>query len=184
MPFAIGPSTHDQVTRSAELFASEVISELRKVHLAGHHIGFNRERAHVRRVEPQIETGEIAGRHRRACEGGPRCGLPHLPLRIEEVHRGKALDAISTVVRQSAELVQEISLASKQQVRGTEGVANAMQIISNITRQTSQGARQTARTVENMVKLSEQLNEALSQFRISGGSSSSANVMEMSAGRR
>ena len=78
---------------------------------------------------------------------------------------GKALEAISTVVRQSAELVQEISLASKQQVRGTEGVANAMQIISNITRQTSQGARQTTRTVEHMVKLSEQLNEVLSQFR-------------------
>ncbi|MGH9509554.1 MAG: methyl-accepting chemotaxis protein [Terriglobales bacterium] len=82
---------------------------------------------------------------------------------------GKALEAISSVVRQSAELVQEISLASKQQVRGTEGVANAMQIISNITRQTSTGARQTARTVETMVKLSEQLNEALSQFRIHGG---------------
>jgi twitching motility protein PilJ len=79
---------------------------------------------------------------------------------------GKALDAISTVVRQSAELVQEISLASKQQVRGTEGVANAMQIISGITRQTSQGSRQSARTVEQMVKLSEQLNEALSQFRV------------------
>jgi methyl-accepting chemotaxis protein len=81
---------------------------------------------------------------------------------------GKALEAISTVVRQSAELVQEISLASKQQVRGTEGVANAMQIISDITRQTSQGARQTAHTVENMVKLSEQLNEQLSQFRVGG----------------
>ncbi|HET6842482.1 MAG TPA: methyl-accepting chemotaxis protein [Candidatus Angelobacter sp.] len=79
---------------------------------------------------------------------------------------GKALDAISTVVRQSAELVQEISLASKQQVRGTEGVANAMQIISNITRQTSQGARQTSRTVEQLVHMSEQLNEALSQFRV------------------
>ncbi len=77
---------------------------------------------------------------------------------------GKALEAISTVVRQSAELVQEISLASKQQVRGTEGVANAMQIISNITRQTSQGARQTVSTVGHMVKLSEQLNEALAQF--------------------
>src|SRR5579864_2591709 len=82
---------------------------------------------------------------------------------------GKALEAISTVVRQSAELVQEISLASKQQVRGTEGVANAMQIISNITRQTSQGARQTARTVEQLVHMSEQLNEALSQFRVTGG---------------
>ena len=92
---------------------------------------------------------------------------------------GKALEAISSVVRQSAELVQEISLASKQQVRGTEGVANAMQIISNITRQTSQGARQTARTVENMVKLSEQLNEALSQFRISSGGP--VEIKEMSA---
>jgi twitching motility protein PilJ len=101
---------------------------------------------------------------------------------------GKALEAISTVVRQSAELVQEISLASKQQVRGTEGVANAMQIISNITRQTSQGARQTARTVENMVKLSEQLNEALSQFRISSNNASPGSVgehLEMAAvGRR
>ena len=85
---------------------------------------------------------------------------------------GKALEAISSVVRQSAELVQEISLASKQQVRGTEGVANAMQIISGITRQTTQGARQTASTVGNMVKLSEQLNEALAQFRSSQSSRS------------
>jgi methyl-accepting chemotaxis protein len=82
---------------------------------------------------------------------------------------GKALEAISSVVRQSAELVQEISLASKQQVRGTEGVANAMQIISGITRQTTQGARSTASTVGNMVKLSEQLNEALAQFRSQSG---------------
>ena len=99
---------------------------------------------------------------------------------------GKALEAISSVVRQSAELVQEISMASKQQVRGTEGVANAMQIISNITRQTSQGARQTARTVENMVKLSEQLNEALSQFRVSSTAAPEPGRAEMAvvAGRR
>jgi twitching motility protein PilJ len=80
---------------------------------------------------------------------------------------GKALEAISSVVRQSAELVQEISLASKQQVRGTESVANAMQIISSITRQTSQGARQTVSTVGQVVHLSEQLNEALGQLRTS-----------------
>jgi twitching motility protein PilJ len=79
---------------------------------------------------------------------------------------GKALEAISAVVHQSAELVEEITLASKQQVRGTEGVAHAMQIISGITRQTSDGARKTAHTVETMVKIAEQLNEALSQFRI------------------
>src|ERR1700728_3300144 len=78
---------------------------------------------------------------------------------------GRALDAISSVVRQSAELVQEISLASKQQVRGTEGVAHAMQIISGITRQTSQGTRGTVATVSPLVNLSDQLNEALAQFR-------------------
>jgi methyl-accepting chemotaxis protein len=97
---------------------------------------------------------------------------------------GRALDAISSVVRQSAELVQEISLASKQQVRGTEGVANAMQIISNITRQTSQGARQTARTVEQMVHMSEQLNEALSQFRVSSGGPGEVRSELATVGRR
>ena len=97
---------------------------------------------------------------------------------------GKALEAISTVVRQSAELVQEISLASKQQVRGTEGVANAMQIISNITRQTAQGALQTARTVEQLVHMSVQLNEALSQFRISSGSPEARPELVAAAGKR
>ena len=87
---------------------------------------------------------------------------------------GKALEAISSVVRQSAELVQEISLASKQQVRGTEGVANAMQIISGITRQTSQSAKQAAGTVGTLVKLSEQLVDALSQFRSNGQPASPA----------
>ena len=84
---------------------------------------------------------------------------------------GKALEAISSVVRQSAELVQEISLASKQQVRGTEGVANAMQVISGITRQTSQSAKQAAGTVGALVRLSEQLVGALSQFRSNGAHS-------------
>jgi methyl-accepting chemotaxis protein len=87
---------------------------------------------------------------------------------------GRALDAISSVVRQSAELVQEISLASKQQVRGTEGVAHAMQIISNITRQTSQGTRSTVTTVSQLVKLSDQLNEALAQFRANAKGASAA----------
>jgi hypothetical protein len=43
-----------------------------------------------------------------------------------------------------------------------------MQIISGITRQTSQSAKQAAGTVGNLVKLSEQLVDALSQFRSNG----------------
>jgi twitching motility protein PilJ len=93
---------------------------------------------------------------------------------------GRALDAISNVVRQSAELVQEISLASKQQVRGTEGVAHAMQIISSITRQTSQGTRATVATVSQLVKLSDQLNEGLAQFRAGNNKNSSVQHQEES----
>jgi len=60
-------------------------------------------------------------------------------------------------------------------VRGTEGVAHAMQIISSITRQTSQGTRGTVATVSQLVKLSDQLNEALAQFRASSKAVSAAN---------
>jgi hypothetical protein len=42
-----------------------------------------------------------------------------------------------------------------------------MQIISNITRQTSQGTRGTVATVSQLVKLSDQLNDGLAQFRAS-----------------
>ncbi len=94
---------------------------------------------------------------------------------------GRALDAISSVVRQSAELVQEISLASKQQVRGTEGVAHAMQIISGFTRQTSQGIRQTVSTVGHLVKLSDQLNESLAQFRSNAKASAAETPAQQTA---
>jgi ABC-type transporter Mla subunit MlaD len=49
-----------------------------------------------------------------------------------------------------------------------------MQIISNITRQTSQGTRGTVATVSQLVKLSDQLNEALSQFRAASKQASQA----------
>ena len=74
-------------------------------------------------------------RHRRADQGhsgrdersGRRHGRRHQGSGNRRqrwpIRPARALDAISSVVRQSAELVQEISLASKQQVRGTEGVA-------------------------------------------------------------
>jgi hypothetical protein len=56
-----------------------------------------------------------------------------------------------------------------------------MQIISNITRQTSQGTRGTVATVSQLVKLSDQLNEALAQFR--AGSKVSPVVSEAATDR-
>jgi methyl-accepting chemotaxis protein len=69
-------------------------------------------------------------------------------------------------VRKSAELVEEISAASEEQARVTRSLAMAMQTISNITIETSAGAHETAQTIQGMVELSNQLNRAISHFRI------------------
>lgn len=77
-----------------------------------------------------------------------------------------ALDEISSAVLQSAELIEEISAASDEQARITQNLAEAMQTISGITLETSAGANETAQTLHGMVELSEQLNRAISQFRV------------------
>ncbi|HSF24872.1 MAG TPA: methyl-accepting chemotaxis protein [Blastocatellia bacterium] len=78
----------------------------------------------------------------------------------------RALQDISAAVRQSSELIEEISAASDEQARVTSNLAGAMQTISSITLETSAGAHETAQTIQGMVGLSERLNRAISQFRV------------------
>jgi PAS domain S-box-containing protein len=78
----------------------------------------------------------------------------------------RALQDISGAVRQSSELIEEISAASEEQARVTSNLAAAMQTISSITLETSAGAHETAQTIQSMVGLSEQLNKAISQFKV------------------
>jgi hypothetical protein len=66
-----------------------------------------------------------------------------------------------SVVRQSAELVQEISLASKT-AGARHGRCGARRRLFPTLPATSQGTRGTVATVSQLVKLSDQLNEALS----------------------
>ena len=77
-----------------------------------------------------------------------------------------ALQDISDAVRQSSELIEEISAASEEQARVTSNVAGAMQTISSITLETSAGAHQTAQTIEGMVGLADRLNRSISQFKV------------------
>jgi methyl-accepting chemotaxis protein len=79
---------------------------------------------------------------------------------------GRALQDISEAVRQSSELIEEISAASEEQARVTRNLAGAMQTISSITLETSAGAHETAQTIQGMVSLAEQLNAATSQFKV------------------
>jgi methyl-accepting chemotaxis protein len=100
--------------------------------------------------------------------------LTAMELGMKEVRGGselagqasRALQDISAAVRQSSELIDEISAASEEQARVTSNVAGAMQTISSITLETSAGAHETAQTIEGMVGLADRLNKAISQFRV------------------
>lgn len=80
----------------------------------------------------------------------------------------ESLTDISTAVNLSADLIEEISAAADEQARVTRDLSGAMQTISSITIETSAGAHETAQTIQGMVTLSEQLNEAISKFRVVG----------------
>ncbi|HEY6333416.1 MAG TPA: methyl-accepting chemotaxis protein, partial [Blastocatellia bacterium] len=78
----------------------------------------------------------------------------------------QALGDISKGVKESAEMIEEISAASTEHAQVTRGLATAMQTISTITIETSSSAHQAARIVQGMVDQAEMLNESISQFKV------------------
>jgi twitching motility protein PilJ len=66
----------------------------------------------------------------------------------------------------SAELAQGISRASTEQVGGVEGVARAMQSIAQVAVHTEQAVLQTRKTVEDLVKLADELTRSLARFKL------------------
>jgi twitching motility protein PilJ len=77
---------------------------------------------------------------------------------------GRALQEITENVNTSAQLIQEISLAGKQQAKGAEGIVAAMDEISEITRQNLVGVGQSTNAAEDLGRVSEELLEAVSRF--------------------
>ncbi len=108
----------------------------------------------------QVETNEAV----RTMEEGTR--------EVEEGARladiaGSSLKEIDKSVGQVANLIQEISLAAKQQARGTDGVVHSMETISDITNQYGEGVRKTTTTIQQLALLSDRLVEAIGNFKIS-----------------
>jgi len=79
---------------------------------------------------------------------------------------GVSLDHISKASIQSAELINEISLAAKQQVRGANGVVAAMQTVSLIAQQAQAGATQTKRSTETLATLASELLGRAAKFKV------------------
>ncbi|GAK50655.1 methyl-accepting chemotaxis sensory transducer [Candidatus Moduliflexus flocculans] len=107
----------------------------------------------------QAETNEAV----RTMEEGTR--------EVEEGTRladiaGSSLKEIDKSVDQVANLIQEISLAAKQQARGTDGVVRSMETISDITLSHGEGVRKTTKTIQQLAMLSDRLVAAIGNFKI------------------
>ncbi len=82
-------------------------------------------------------------------------------IRAEE-----SLKEIAGVSATSAELAQAISGATQAQVRGAEQVATAVQSIADVAVNTEQAVLQTRKTVDDLVKLANELTRSLARFKL------------------
>jgi len=69
-------------------------------------------------------------------------------------------------VQQSTELIQEISLAAKQQDIASSGVVSAMTEVSQIAKQSLLGSKQSAQLAMRLNAITQQLARSVSRFRI------------------
>ena len=81
--------------KPAALEGDDIILLRREIDLARHNIRIDPQCAAPSGFEPQIDAGQIAGRHRAPGQRGAGVGLAQLALGIEEVHRRDAQEAIA-----------------------------------------------------------------------------------------
>jgi twitching motility protein PilJ len=77
-----------------------------------------------------------------------------------------ALAEIEGVSNKLAELIQNISLSSRQQARGSESIAKAMNEISEVIQQTAAGTKQASVSIRNLSDLTDNLRSSVSTFKL------------------
>lgn len=79
---------------------------------------------------------------------------------------GQRLNEIESVSERLAELISQISLASKQQARGSETISRAMSDIADVTQQTAAGTKQATASIGNLAYLADRLRASVSTFKL------------------
>ena len=82
---------------------------------------------------------------------------------------GEALEEVQSVSNTLAELIQNISNAAQQQADSAGHISNTMNIIQDITSQTSSGTMATARSVGELSEMAIALQESVTGFKLSNG---------------
>jgi len=79
---------------------------------------------------------------------------------------GQALSEIGEVSRRLAQLIEEISVTAQAQAQAAGHVATTMQDILAVTKQTTEGTKQTAVSVGQIAKLAQELKGSVANFKI------------------
>ncbi len=79
---------------------------------------------------------------------------------------GVALEEIQTVSRNLADLIQNISNAARQQAASAGHISNTMNVIQEITTQTTAGTIATARSIGNLAEMAAELRLSVSGFKL------------------
>ncbi|MEO5623841.1 MAG: methyl-accepting chemotaxis protein [Dokdonella sp.] len=81
---------------------------------------------------------------------------------------GHALGEIESVSNNLAGLIQGISKSAKQQSAAATNISATMNVIQEITSQTSVGASQTAESIGNLAQLASDLRRSVADFKLPG----------------
>ncbi|MFP4079952.1 MAG: methyl-accepting chemotaxis protein [Ectothiorhodospira sp.] len=79
---------------------------------------------------------------------------------------GDALAEIEGVSHQLADLIETISKAARQQSEVAQNISSTMDVIQEITMQTSDGTNETAVSIGNLASLSSELRRSVSGFKL------------------
>jgi methyl-accepting chemotaxis protein len=117
------------------------------------------------------EVRKLAERSQKAA--GEINQLSSSTLKVSE-KSGEMLDKLVPDIQRTAELVQEISAASKEQDTGAEQINKALQQLQQVIQQNASASEEMASTTEELTGQSEQLVGALAFFKTGEEGSSSA----------
>ncbi|HWC95504.1 MAG TPA: methyl-accepting chemotaxis protein [Candidatus Sulfopaludibacter sp.] len=108
------------------------------------------------------EVRKLAERSQKAA--GEINNLSNTTVKVSE-KAGEMLDRLVPDIQKTAELVQEISAASREQDTGSEQINKALQQLEKVIQQNASAAEEMASTTEELTGQSDQLMSALGFFR-------------------
>ncbi|HEB94086.1 MAG TPA: methyl-accepting chemotaxis protein, partial [Gammaproteobacteria bacterium] len=82
------------------------------------------------------------------------------------VNAGEALGEIETVSKELAELTQSISESARQQAIAASSISESMNVIQEVTTQTSAGTNETSASIGNLADLSNELRKSVAGFKL------------------